>query len=128
MKVTKKSVLGLLASAVAVEAKMVGGVAIEDWPELVSDIKHVHKDAKESDDKIEFNFRPGQSSYRLKPKIARVRKGSFQANSTSYTFMWDGQASSGHVKDLKVLEDGSGLELTMFNGARMQYRPVAQAA
>ncbi|WP_234265168.1 hypothetical protein [Hydrogenophaga sp. NFH-34] len=128
MKITKKSVLELMASGY-VQATMVGGQSIEDWLHIVSMVKKDFPDAKEFDDKIEFDFsRPGVCRCIRKPKVARLRKGTFRANSKTYYFEWEGKTSSGDVASLKLLEDGSGLELEMFNGARMQYRPLTAAA
>ncbi len=124
MKVTKKSLLQTLQTG-EVKATMVGGNAIEDWPDIVEKVKRTYPDAVEEDTGIYFGNEPGTSKYIMKPRIHRVRQGRISVKGSKYSFVWNGQESSGNVADLKLLPDGSGLELTMFNGALLQYQPAA---
>jgi galactose mutarotase-like enzyme len=95
-----------------VTATMIGGTALEDWPEVVERglAQGWHLDGD--------TLRNG-SGFIMKPKLNRIRVGRFIPGSTEYIFTWGENSSYGQVKDLQEVADG--LELTMFNQVIMRY-------
>ncbi|MBS3912719.1 MAG: hypothetical protein KGZ70_13010 [Hydrogenophaga sp.] len=125
MKITKKSLLATLQGS-KVKATMIGGLAAEDWPQVVAQTKAAHPDARESERAIHFAGAEGQERFILKPRFTRERLGTLSAGSTRYAFCWEDQQSEGQIKDLQLSADGTALELQMVGGARMCYA-VAEA-
>jgi galactose mutarotase-like enzyme len=108
---TKKALLARFKDH-PVTATMIGGTALEDWPEVVErGIAHGwHLDGD--------TLRNG-TGFVMKPKLNRIRVGKFTPGSSQYSFTWGGNASYGSIKDLKEVADG--LELTMFDQVIMRY-------
>jgi len=109
---SKKSLLAALNAAEQVKCTMLGGFAVEDWPDMIT--KYT-----EAGFVLDGDVLRGGTRFVMKPRLNRIRVGKFKSSSTNYTLSWDGEESHGCVKDLKKA-DGA-LELTMFNGAVLRY-------
>jgi hypothetical protein len=95
-----------------VTATMIGGTALEDWPEVVERAlaQGWHLDGD--------TLRNG-TGFVMKPKLNRIRVGKFIPGSSEYTFIWGENSSYGPIKGLQEVADG--LELTMFDQVIMRY-------
>ena len=116
---TKKDLLLALASAPSVRVTMVGGLAMEDWPDTCAKLTALGW-VQHGDDSMRSGAPNGSSQYINTPKMKRVRLGVFGSKNARYWFTEaGGEPSFGQVPDLKVV--GDALELTMFNGAVLRY-------
>ena len=116
---TKKQMINKLASG-PVQAFMVGGVAVEDWPAIVAEKTQWGWTVNASG-----NLTCG-TTFILCPKLNRVRTGRMVFKSARYDFVWDDKSSSGETARLELTE--TGLSLTMFNGAKIEYTPCEEAS
>ena len=112
---TKKDLLLALTTAPSVRVTMVGGLALDDWPDTCAKLTALgwvqHGDTIGN---------PANSQFMMRPKIKRVRFGKFGSKNARYWFTeTGGEPSFGQVPGLKVV--GDALELTMFNGAVLRY-------
>lgn len=124
MKTTTKAAILEVLSKGLVNATMIGGQSVEDWPEFVGWIKKAHPDARETPTAIHFGVVGGIKRSVAKPKFERIRVGRLLASGSKYLFSWDDRESEGRVADLKVGDDGDSLVLTMAReGQSMVYRP-----
>lgn len=126
-KVTKKSMIEKLQSN-RVKATMVGGITLDEWPEVVERIKKQYHDALELDEGIEFGAQGGSRRFLIKPKIQRTRIGRFVHSGTRYRFECGGKTSHGEISSLKVSDDGKSLVMETLNGALMVYEPLIEEA
>lgn len=119
---TKKDLLLALTTAPSVRVTMVGGLAVEDWPDVCAWAKE--NGYLELPERLERLAGPGKIEVIKKPKMKRVRLGAFGSKNARYWFTEaGGEPSFGQVPDLKVV--GDALELTMFNGAVLRYEVAA---
>lgn len=115
---------------VPVRATMIGGVSRDDFdiqlPTLLA------QGWRWRDKYEQVLDAPAGNSFIMRPKMARDRVGTLRFRSADYEFRWDDtdtgvtetRGSFGQLTSLKPLPDGSGMFMTMFNGARIEYRAV----
>lgn len=114
---TKKAILDLFHNN-TVTATIKGGICIDEWPDIVAELSQglVEGEDYRICDQGNFYFLDGSNRFVFKPKVSRVRTGTFTVKSTRYHF----NESSGDIKALKVT-DNDTLALVMFNGATIEY-------
>jgi hypothetical protein len=122
---TKAELLTRLANSPVV-CTMVGGTAQEDFDAVVDTLMN---DGWRWQSGSQCSVLEKGSQIAIRPKIARTRIGKFTHTSTKYTLEWvefggTERSSGGQVSDLKFIPGNStGLQLTMINGAMLQYLP-----
>jgi hypothetical protein len=121
---TKKSVLEMLSAATSVRALVVGALCVEDWDATVKEIQDKFPDSTLTDRGIEFDKNGGSQRFLMKPKLIRERVGKFIVKGAQYTFDWDSKTSGALVKDLRVGEDGTSLELSITDKGKIVYQGI----
>lgn len=118
---TKKSVLELLTAATSVRALVVGALCVEDWDGAIKEIQAKFSDATLTDRGIEYDKNGGTQRFLMKPKLIRERVGKFFVKGAQYTFEWDSTTSGAPVRDLRVGDDGTSLELNITEKGKIIY-------
>lgn len=127
MKTKKQLLLELTADNASVTATIVGPMTtLDEWPETEARLIKDGWTVRSSVFNTIFDEPGNTGRYITKPRLHRVRTGTFKGRVTGggYTFTWldaSGNTTSSHgqIVDLKV--NGDALELTMFNNSKVQY-------
>jgi hypothetical protein len=133
---TKKHALADLLNAPSCTATQEGGRTLEDWPAMCAEFRARIEAlggrvtlALPYGDRMEgvLPHRPAIADSIVKPKLPRVRVGTFAATATLYTFSWKDQDNaprerSGKLADLKLQPDGTLRLEMLIPGVSMVYR------